>query len=168
MIDAIPAAPVAGAAVAAKHLATAAGFDGMIGGQCLDLTSTDASLQTIQAKKTGALIRAAVLAAAALACAEREITDALDRYASALGLAFQIKDDLLDGSATEDELGKSIGKDERDEKKTFVTVYGSERATVIFQQVMQEAAHALQTLRETGHDVTDLEAMWRYLERRSF
>lgn len=158
----------AGALDAAQHIATAAGFMGMVGGQCLDLTATEAPLQTVQAKKTGALIRAAVLAAAALARAEKMTTTALDRFASALGLAFQIKDDLLDVSATAAELGKSIGKDARDEKQTFVTVYGAARATAYFQQTMQEAADALATLRKTGHDVTDLDALWRYLEKRSF
>lgn len=157
---------------AAAELARAAGFRGMVGGQCLDLSESlheepDKALYTIQRKKTGALIRAAVLAGARLGAAGDDVSGQLTDFADALGLSFQIKDDLLDVQSTSGTLGKTTGKDARDGKLTFVTRYGGREAERIFAAEMARARAALSELEAGGLFVTTLRAIWRYLEQRT-
>lgn len=172
MLGALVREPSAEAAEAALVIARAAGFRGMIAGQCLDLSDdpfrdAEQRLRTIQEKKTGALIRAAVMAGAALAGAGNHLTGRLDRFAASLGLAFQIKDDLLDAESTSETLGKTIGKDARDNKLTFVTLYGNAEAARHFETEMGIAQSMLDGLAADGVDVSLLAAIWRYLNQRT-
>ncbi len=112
-------------------LAEAAGGRGMCGGQMLDMQATGhlidlAALETLHAMKTGALLRAAVRLGALAAAATPMQLAALDVYAAALGLAFQIKDDLLDVESSSDVLGKTVGKDVAAAKATFPALLGKE------------------------------------------
>jgi len=132
-----------------RLLADAAGYAGMAGGQQLDLDATGAaldadSLAQLHTMKTGALIRAAVQLGArcgrALALDE---TRALDRYATAAGLAFQIVDDVLDVEGSDASLGKTAGKDAAQGKATFVTLLGLAPAKARVQALRAEARAAL-------------------------
>lgn len=114
-----------------RTLATAAGSAGMCGGQALDLQATGngnrltvAELERLHALKTGALIRAAVRMGALCGGAGAEALDALDRYADALGLAFQVRDDILDVEGDSATLGKTAGKDAAQAKATFPALIG--------------------------------------------
>ena len=114
-----------------RTLANAAGSAGMCGGQALDLAATGngadlgiLALERLHALKTGALIRAAVRLGAVCAGAQNEDLARLDAYASALGLAFQIRDDLLDVEGDSDTLGKTAGKDVAQDKATFPALIG--------------------------------------------
>jgi farnesyl diphosphate synthase len=118
-------------------LARAVGADGMAGGQALDLAAsghgrdelrTPARLKEIHEKKTGRLLSAACELGAVLAGAGGPGREAAARYGASLGVLFQIADDLLDVTATAAVLGKTVGKDEAQEKLTYVSVYGLDGA----------------------------------------
>ncbi len=114
-------------------LAKAGGAHGMIGGQVIDITVSEidrdeALITQLQDLKTGALIEYGVLAGAALAGASAEQTEALRGYARDIGLAFQIKDDILDVEGDANLVGKAVGKDENLGKATFVSILGLEVA----------------------------------------
>ena len=135
-----------------KVLAIAAGSRGMAGGQQIDLESTGKALalpelEFMHIHKTGALIRAAVLLGAGcgkpLAEAERA---KLDRYAKALGLAFQVVDDLLDAEASTATLGKTAGKDSKQGKSTYVSTLGAPRTRELAQELRADALGALEGL----------------------
>lgn len=130
-------------------LARAAGGAGMCGGQALDLAATGRSattsldaLERLHALKTGALIRAAVRMGALSAGAAPVALDALDRYAAALGLAFQVRDDLLDVEGDSAQLGKTAGKDIAQDKATFPALIGADasRARLADLRLDMEAA----------------------------
>ncbi len=116
-----------------QTLAQAAGAAGMCGGQALDIDATGrqqplADLQRMHALKTGALIRAAVrMGALCGAAAESELAR-LDQFADALGLAFQVRDDILDVEASSEQLGKTAGKDAAQDKSTFPSLLGMDGA----------------------------------------
>jgi farnesyl diphosphate synthase len=127
-------------------LAKAAGVQGMVGGQMLDLIAETTKLDIgaitrLQRLKTGELIAFSAEAGAILGKASVQHHNALRAYAHDLGLAFQIIDDLLDAEGTEAETGKSVGRDEKAGKATFVTVLGAERAraqaTLLSEQAIQ-------------------------------
>jgi farnesyl diphosphate synthase len=135
-----------------RLLAAAAGSRGMAGGQCIDLASTGkrldvAELELMHIHKTGALIRAAVLLGAGcgepLAASERA---ALDRYAKAVGLAFQVVDDVLDAESSTATLGKTAGKDERQGKPTYVAAMGRGAARELAQELRADAHAGLKAL----------------------
>jgi farnesyl diphosphate synthase len=114
-----------------RTLARAAGAAGMCGGQALDLDATGnggamtvAGLERLHALKTGALIRAAVRMGALCGGADDAALAALDRYADALGLAFQVRDDILDVESDSATLGKTAGKDAAQDKATFPALLG--------------------------------------------
>lgn len=114
-------------------LAQATGAAGMCGGQALDMDGTGAALalaelERLHALKTGALIRAAVRLGALAGRADAGTLAALDDYASALGLAFQIRDDLLDIEASSEQLGKTAGKDAVQAKSTYPALLGVDGA----------------------------------------
>jgi farnesyl diphosphate synthase len=123
-----------------RALARSAGLGGMVGGQLLDLAAEgrypadpahpagEAGVVRIQSMKTGALIRTACAMGAVLGGAGARQAAALDAYSAALGLAFQIKDDLLDAEGDAATLGKAAGKDEAAGKATFVSLLGAEGA----------------------------------------
>ncbi len=145
-------------------LARASGAAGMVYGQALDIEAetapaplTLAEITTLQAGKTGALISFAAEAGAILAGAERA---PLVAYASALGLAFQIADDILDVTGTEAQAGKRLGKDAQAGKATFVTLLGLDGARARAAALVEDACAALapygakaQTLRDAARFV---------------
>ena len=116
---------------ALAHIARRAGIEGMIAGQCVDLVGTgdDAQSMTwLHRHKTGALITAALLAGLQLAAPTPEQLEALREFGYRLGLQFQIVDDLLDVEGDAQTLGKATGSDAANQKTTYVTLYGSEKA----------------------------------------
>jgi geranylgeranyl pyrophosphate synthase len=133
-------------------LARASGTAGMAGGQALDLISVGRQLtlmeiEDMHARKTGALIRASVLMAAACVEAEQPvITQALDRYGTDLGLAFQIQDDLLDVEGDPTLLGKATGADQQRGKPTYPAVAGLESARAQLASLHRRAQAALAPL----------------------
>ncbi len=134
---------------AVESLAYLAGVSGMVGGQVLDLQSertepTLKKLQTVDALKTGALIKASVLLGcyAANATDEKRIDAAL-KYAENIGLAFQIVDDILDVTSDSETLGKPVGSDEKNEKITYVSLMGIEKSNRIVKELTDGATEAL-------------------------
>ena len=135
-----------------RELAIASGHAGMCGGQALDLDATGQridlpQLERLHAMKTGALLRAAVRLGALAAGADAAQRAALDSYADALGLAFQVKDDLLDIEGDSVTLGKTAGKDLAQDKATFPALIGIEASRARLQALagtMQAALQALQ------------------------
>ena len=139
-----------------KLLAATAGSRGMAGGQQIDLEATGkalalAELEFMHIHKTGALIRAAVLLGAACGSplAEKEKAS-LDRYAKAIGLAFQVVDDLLDHEGSTATLGKTAGKDSKHGKPTYVSALGPAAARTLAQELRADALAALEPLGERG------------------
>ena len=117
-----------------SDLAAATAVTGMIGGQVIDIDNEtrddvdEANLRYMYSLKTGALIRTACRMGCIAAGASREKIKLADEYAKKIGLAFQIIDDILDVTSTTEELGKPVGSDEENNKTTFVTVMGIEKA----------------------------------------
>lgn len=131
---------------AIRLLAQCAGSLGMVGGQVLDIMSeerelTEQEVLDIQSRKTGALIHAACGLGALAGGATEEQFEAACRFAEALGLAFQIRDDMLDVIGTQEEMGKGVGSDET--KNTFVKLYGLETCERLVQKYTREAIDAL-------------------------
>ncbi len=128
-----------------KELAASSGVFGMIGGQVLDLEGEKRSLSEeeltkMHRLKTGALIKAAVSAGCIAMGYDK---DYLYDYADNLGLAFQLKDDILDITSSDEELGKNVGSDEKNKKTTFITLYGLEKAEEMLEETTKKAIEAL-------------------------
>lgn len=157
---------------AALHIAQAAGSQGMIGGQTLDLAAEhkriDADeLRSLHMLKTGALLKAPIIAIALLADADQAIMSALEAYADAIGLAFQIQDDILDVTSDREQMGKSTGKDARDEKSTYVTLFGLDGAKNHLQIMIEQAHESLGRLkRQAELDIDFLTGLTEYLLNR--
>ena len=137
-------------------LSECAGSLGMVGGQVLDILSenralTEQEVLDIQSRKTGALIRAACALGALAGGASEEQFDAACRFAAALGLAFQIRDDMLDVIGTQEEMGKGVGTDAA--KNTFVKLYGLEKCEELVQQYTKSAIEALDVFENTEYMV---------------
>lgn len=135
---------------AIKCLSQNAGFNGMIGGQVIDLRSEGekieySRLQTMHSLKTGALIRCAVELGCICAGADNDATEKLIAYADNIGLAFQIVDDILDVIGDEKELGKPIGSDNESGKTTYVTLFGLEKSEEMANNVTAKAKSAIDT-----------------------
>lgn len=135
----------------ARLLARAAGPEGICGGQQMDLewegrALSEEELLQIHLHKTAALIRAACLMGVAAAGGTPEQEEAAAAFADHLGLAFQIRDDILDVTSTEEELGKPIGSDAANEKTTYVTLYGPDRCEEL---VLEHSRAARQALEQT-------------------
>ena len=131
-----------------SRLAQASGAGGMVLGQAIDLAAVDqqlslAQLETMHRYKTGALIRASVAMGAIAAGANRQQLDALDTYAAAIGLAFQVQDDILDVTADTETLGKQQGADIARNKPTYVSLLGLETARTKAAELQQQALFAL-------------------------
>ncbi len=132
-----------------KTLADAAGRHGMCGGQSIDIQSTGQSLtiksiEKLHQMKTGALIRAAVRIGGLIGAADAMTFTKLDQWAAALGLAFQIRDDLLDIESTDAALGKTAGKDQAQNKSTFPALLGIEQSQQRLQQLAAQMHECLQ------------------------
>lgn len=133
-------------------LARAAGAFGMAGGQAVDLASVnrhldEPALRQMHALKTGALLRACVRMGVELGqpVPDARVRAALDAYAAALGLAYQVVDDVLDVTASSAELGKTAGKDAAASKPTYVTVLGLAKAQALSERLYEDAMVALDT-----------------------
>jgi len=146
-------------------LSECAGSLGMVGGQVLDIMSeerilTEQEVLDIQSRKTGALIRAACACGAIAGGANDSQFDAACQFAAGLGLAFQIRDDMLDVIGTQEEMGKGVGTDET--KNTFVRLYGLEKCEELVQTYTDYAINAL----EPFEDATYLVALAKSLTDR--
>ena len=139
-------------AFAIGMLAECAGSMGMVGGQVLDIGSeerelTEQEVIDIQTRKTGALINAACVLGTIAGGGTEEQVDAAARFAAGLGLAFQIRDDMLDVIGTQEEMGKGVGTDAV--KNTFVRLYGLEKCEELVQTYTAYAIEALDAFRDT-------------------
>ena len=160
---------------AASYFAENTGISGMIGGQSIDLESEGKKIDTgrlceLHEKKTGALINASCLIPYYIYAAENgenpELFDLIHRFSAGTGLGFQIKDDLLDVQADASVLGKSTGKDERDGKSTFVTVFGEKSAQKMLDDTYSDVYDALDEMASQGWDVTTLRQYSDLLQNR--
>ncbi len=152
-----------------RELAVAAGSRGMCGGQAIDMGAvgqalTLEQLQTMHAYKTGALIRASVRLGALCGEIDAITLERLDRYASALGLAFQIRDDILDVEADTETLGKPQGSDAARDKPTYTALLGLDGAKAKAREVHREAIAALEGL---GPAAASLRAIADYVVERA-
>lgn len=144
-----------------KEIASAAGPEGMVGGQVIDMESEGkaVSLDTLQQMhraKTGALFRAAVRAGAILGGATQEEVEALTVYAEKFGLAFQITDDILDVIGSAEAIGKPVGSDLKNNKSTYVTLHSVEIAQQMAKETVADAVEALAMFGERGAVLRDL------------
>jgi len=150
-------------------LATACGSHGMAGGQALDLAAvgkplTPQELERMHVQKTGALIRASVrLGALAAGCRDSALLGALERYGHAIGLAFQIRDDILDVEGDSAVIGKTAGKDAANDKPTYPAILGMDETRAQLRQFTHEAIAAVQPL---GDRATSLVDIARYVAER--
>ena len=166
--------PAAMQAALCRLLARAAGADGMAGGQAIDLASvglplTEPELRAMHRRKTGALLLASVRMGAA--CTARPLPaaalQALDAYGQALGLAFQVVDDVLDVTADSALLGKTAGKDAAAGKPTYVSLLGLEAARQLAADLLAQAENALNALQASGlARVQPLHALARQVVQR--
>ena len=141
-------------ALAVGVLSECAGSLGMVGGQVLDIMSeerecTEDEVIAIQSRKTGALINAACVLGAIAGGANEEQIAAAGRFAGALGLAFQIRDAMLDQIGTQEEMGKGVGTDET--KNTFVRIYGLAKCEELVQRYTDIAIDALTVFEDTDY-----------------
>lgn len=133
---------------ALEILSEKAGIFGMVGGQVVDVEMTGKQLDEdrlsfIYRLKTGALLEASLMAGAALAGADEEQIQCMGKIGERVGMAFQIQDDILDLTSTTEELGKPVHSDEKNEKTTYVTLYGMEAAKEAVERYSAEALELL-------------------------
>ena len=134
---------------AVRELAAAAGSRGMVGGQTMDIEGTAQTVEQLTGMcmmKTGALIKCAVRLGCLSVGADEASMAQADIYADAIGLAFQIRDDILDVIGSTEELGKPVGSDAEQQKATFATVLGTERAQSLAEKLTRTALDALKQL----------------------
>ena len=152
-------------------LAVASGSRGMAGGQAIDLASVGESLSQTELEymhihKTGALIRAAALLGAYSANSWDEARiAAIDHFAQAIGLAFQVIDDILDAEADTATLGKTAGKDANSNKPTYVTILGMAHAKALAQELYESAVEPLKAF---DHESTRLIQLAQFITQRGF
>jgi geranylgeranyl diphosphate synthase type II len=153
------------------RLGRTVGAAGLVGGQVLDLESegkSDISVETltfIHTHKTGALLETSVVSGAILAGALDEDVQRLSRYAQHIGLAFQIIDDILDITATQEELGKTVGKDLRAQKATYPSLWGLEESKI---QARQLVDRAIAELTSYGEKAEPLRAIANFILTRKY
>ena len=155
--------PIAPALIvqATQSLARAAGSQGMAGGQAIDLFSVGRALsrdelQTMHGLKTGALLACSVALGGIVAGASSASRQALDVYAQAMGLAFQVVDDILDVTADSASLGKTPGKDAAENKPTYVSLLGLDEARAFAGELRETALAALEPLGDAGTRLAQL------------
>lgn len=154
LIDDIPAAQVVSLVAC---LARASGADGMVLGQALDLAATNKTvdlnyLETMHRHKTGDLISASVvMGALSSGCSDADTLQALDDYGRAIGLAFQVRDDILDELGDTATLGKTTGSDTRQSKATYTSLLGLDRAQALVQELLQKSRLALRDFDERAN-----------------
>ena len=142
-----------------RLLARSAGHAGMAGGQAIDLASVgrpldEAQLRDMHCRKTGALLQASVMMGAACGAPNANAQSGLAGYGAALGLAFQVVDDILDVTADSATLGKTAGKDAACDKPTYVSLLGLEESAAYAQRLLSEALSAL-----AGTGLADTQAL---------
>ncbi|NFA61343.1 polyprenyl synthetase family protein [Clostridium sporogenes] len=142
-------------------IAKAAGVEGMIGGQVVDILSEDRSIPVdelyyMHKKKTGALIKASILAGAILASVKSTDIELLGEYGDNLGLAFQIKDDILDVEGDTTTLGKKVKSDEDNHKTTFVKVYGIEKCNELCTDITNKCFNLLNKLEKNTDNLKEI------------
>lgn len=151
------------------EIASCAGSYGMVGGQVIDMESEGrqdidlATVQYIHTHKTGALIKASVVAGALLGGAAGRQLAAITRYGEAAGLAFQIADDILDIEGTTEEIGKDAGSDQARGKATYPSVMGLAAAKEEARSMMEEALRSLEIF---GAEADPLREIARYIVQR--
>jgi farnesyl diphosphate synthase/geranylgeranyl diphosphate synthase type II len=145
-----------------RTLGAACGAEGMAGGQAFDLSAvgrklTLEELERMHAYKTGALIRASVrLGALAAGCRDTALLERLDRYGHAVGLAFQVRDDILDIEGESAVIGKTAGKDAAADKPTFPSIIGLDASRARLVALVDEALDAISPLGDRGEWLADL------------
>lgn len=150
-------------------LAKSAGTEGMIGGQVVDLESENKMIDSdllkyLHSLKTGAIIRSSCVIGAVLSGASDEQAKAADDFALNLGIAFQIQDDILDVTGSEKSLGKPIGSDKENNKNTYVTLFGLDKARTLSEKYSKKAIDALNIF---GDKAGFLKDMTLYLLNRN-
>ena len=146
---------------ALKIMSDKTGLYGMLGGQSVDVENDGKEisremLDYIYEHKTSALIEASMMAGAILGGADEERTAQIEKAASAIGLAFQIQDDILDVTSTSQELGKPVHSDEKNNKVTYVTLFGVEKASEQVQKLSEQAEAVLEGLSSKNKFLTAL------------
>lgn len=136
-----------------RLLAVCSGYKGMVGGQQADINGENSDLtleelQHIHFRKTGELIRFALIAGGVLADQERSVITDLENIARGIGIAYQIRDDILDVIGVEDELGKAIGMDEKLGKSTYPSLLGLEQAKEKLREDLESVKKAVREIKE--------------------
>ncbi len=155
---------LAQAVSALSVLSEKAGICGMVGGQCLDVyaeknedfQTQKEELSFIYYNKTSALLQAAMMAGAILAGAPEDAVQAVSDIAGDVGIAFQIRDDILDVTSTTEVLGKPVGSDEKNEKTTYLTFAGMEQAIADVERYSNAAIERLKSLPQKNDFLEDL------------
>ena len=153
----------AGTGGALKILAEKAGIYGMIGGQAVDVEAEKRKLRLdgekllfIHVHKTAALIQSSMMIGAYLAGADEKFVQDMEKAGYAIGVAFQIQDDILDITSTLEELGKPVGSDEKNDKLTYVSVYGLERSKQDVERLSNEALEILKSVSQRNEFLEEL------------
>ena len=153
------------ALVAAEMIASAAGPEGMIGGQVVDIINegkkiSEDELKYMHMKKTGALIKVSIMSGAILGEASEEDIRKLEKFGENLGLAFQIRDDILDVIGNTEKLGKNVLSDEESNKSNFITMHGLEYCIKECERLTKESIEILDSL---SVDTKDLKVLTKEL-----
>ena len=140
---------------ALQVMAEKTGIHGMLGGQSVDVETDGKALEKdmldyIYENKTAALIEASMMTGAILAGADAEQVSVIEQAAKRIGLAFQIQDDILDVTSTDEELGKPVHSDEKNHKVTYVTLFGTEKAAAQVAGLSAEAVELLESLNKNN------------------
>lgn len=146
---------------ACSIISESAGAEGMVGGQTVDILSENTKIPIDQlyymhSKKTGALIRSSIVSAAVYAVADKQEIGKLDYYGQKLGLAFQIKDDILDITGDTAVLGKKVKSDLNNNKTTFITTYGLNKCREMCNSITSECIDVLEKIKGDTSQLKDL------------
>lgn len=150
------------ALLASENIAYAAGMEGMIGGQVVDLLCenkenvSEDELRYMHSKKTGALIKASIVSGAIVSGAPEEDIKKLESYGEKIGLAFQIQDDILDVIGDAKKMGKNPNQDENDNKNNFITMFGLEKCKEMCENLTYECIEILKSINKDTKDLEDL------------
>ena len=144
--------------IASQKIAEASGADGMIGGQIVDIINegkkiSEEELKYMHMNKTGELIKVSIVAGAILGEAPKEDIIKLERFGKNLGLAFQIKDDILDVIGNTEKLGKNVLSDEESNKTNFITMYGLDYCIKECERLTRESIEILDSLSVNTNDL---------------
>ena len=147
--------PKLGNIKAAAYISKASGTQGMIGGQCIDLHYESKSinldiLNAMHDKKTGAMIKAPLVAGSLISGASEEDVQRMEKFGQLIGLAFQISDDILDVEGSTEKLGKKTGSDANNNKSTFVSYYGTQKSKEIAKELIKEAQDIISIYGDKG------------------